>query len=134
MRADFAKCVKNVSMKNLLPRLSYIYWLIHFHNQDVRPRSLEVALVPSLWNLMIMMMMMMMNCFCGMVDRRKAFSFISSRNHCQRSPPSRIADTPQAEFKPAQNLSSGLVGWSCAVAITTTPRRHNLNKYLPIEH
>ena len=48
--------------------------------------------------------------FCGMVDRRKAFSFISSWNHCQRSPPSRIADTPQAEFKPAQNLSSGLVG------------------------
>ena len=26
-------------------------------------------------------MMMMMNCFCGMADRRKAFSLISSRNH-----------------------------------------------------
>ena len=35
----------------------------------------------------------LMNCFCGMVDRRKAFSFISSRDHCQRSSPSRISDT-----------------------------------------
>ena len=41
-----------------------------------------------------MMMMMMMNCFCGMADRRKAFSLISSRDHCQRSSPSRISDTP----------------------------------------
>ena len=45
--------------------------------------------------------------FCGMVDRRKAFSFISSRDHCQRSSPSRISDTPRAGFEPAQNLSSG---------------------------
>ena len=29
----------------------------------------------------IMMMMMMMNCFCGMVDQRKACSLISSWNH-----------------------------------------------------
>ena len=41
-----------------------------------------------------MMMMMMMNCCCGMVDRRKVFSLISSRDHCQRSSPSRISDTP----------------------------------------
>ena len=34
---------------------------------------------------MMMWMMMMMNCFCGMVDWRKAFSVISSRDHCQRS-------------------------------------------------
>ena len=39
---------------------------------------------------------MMMNCFCGMVDRRKAFSLIFSWDHCQRSSPSRISDTPQA--------------------------------------
>ena len=32
---------------------------------------------------MMMMMMMMMNCFCGVLDRRKAFSPISSRDHCQ---------------------------------------------------
>ena len=65
-----------------------------------------------------------MNCFFGMVDRRKAFSLISSREHCQRSSPSRISDMRGAGFEPAQNLSSGLVEWSCAVVITTTPRRH----------
>ena len=75
-------------------------------------------------------MMMMMNGFCGMVDGRKAFSFISSRYHCQRSWPSRISDTPRAGFEPAQSLSSGLVEWSCAVVITTTPRRHNSSFYL----
>ena len=69
-------------------------------------------------------LMMMMNCFCGMVDRRKAFSLISSRDHCQRSSPSRISDTPWPGFEPAQSLSSGLVEWSCVVVITTTPRRH----------
>ena len=73
-----------------------------------------------------MMMMMMMNCFCGMVDRWKAFSLISSRHHCQRSSPSRISNTPRAGFEPAQNLSSGLVEWSCAVVITTAPQRHYL--------
>ena len=71
-----------------------------------------------------MMMMMMMNCFCGMVDRRKAFSLISSRDHCQRSSPSRISDTSQAGFEPAQNLSSGLAEWSCAVEICSTPCWH----------
>ena len=45
--------------------------------------------------MMMMMMMMMMNCFCGMVDRRKAFSLISSRDHCQRSSRSRIFDTSE---------------------------------------
>ena len=63
-----------------------------------------------------------MNCFCGMVDRRKAFSLISSLDHCQRSSPSRISDTPRAGFEPVQNLSSGFVEWSCAIVITTTPR------------
>ena len=72
--------------------------------------------------MMMMMMMMIMNCLCGMVDRRKAFSLISSRDHCQRSSPSRISDTPWARFEPAQNLGSGLVEWSCAVVITTTPK------------
>ena len=74
--------------------------------------------------IMMMMMMIMINCFCGVVDRRKAFSFISSRDHCQRSSPSRISDTPRAGFEPAQSLSSGLVEWSCGVVITTTPRRY----------
>ena len=67
----------------------------------------------SLWKITLKKgwwwMMMMMNCFCCMVDRRKAFSLISSRNHCQRSWPSQISDTPRAGFEPAQNLNSGLV-------------------------
>ena len=58
---------------------------------------------------MMMMMMMMMNGFCGMVDRRKAFSLTSSRDHCQRSSSLRISDTPGAGFGPAQNLSSDFV-------------------------
>ena len=79
------------------------------------------------WKCSVMMMvMMMMNFFCGMVDQRKAFSLISSWDHYQRSSLSRISDTPQAGFEPAQNLSSGFVEWSCAVVITTTPRRHSL--------
>ena len=58
-----------------------------------------------------------MNCFCGMVDRRKEFSIISNRDHCQRSSPSLISDTPRAGFEPAQNLSSDFVEWICAVVI-----------------
>ena len=38
----------------------------------------------------------LMNCFCGMVDRRKSFSLISGRVHCERSSPSRISDTSPA--------------------------------------
>ena len=71
---------------------------------------------------MMMMMMMMTNCFCGMVDRRRAFSLIFSWDHYLRFSPSRISDTPRAEFEPAQNLSSGLVELSCAVVITSTPQ------------
>ena len=51
----------------------------------------------------------MMNCFCGMADLQKAFSLISSWDHCQRSSPSRISHILWAGFEPAQNLSSGLV-------------------------
>ena len=52
---------------------------------------------------------MLMNCFCGTVDQQKAFSLISSREHCQRFLPSQIFDTPRAGFELAQNLSSGFV-------------------------
>ena len=52
---------------------------------------------------------MIMNCFCGMVDRRKAFSFISSRDLCQRSSTLEIFDTLRAEFELAQSLSLGFV-------------------------
>ena len=74
---------------------------------------------PFLLNAMMMMMMMMlMNCFCGMVHQQKAFSLISSQEHCQRSSPSWISDMPQAGFEPAQNLKAGLVEWSCVVVTT----------------
>ena len=54
--------------------------------------------------------------FLCLVDRRKAFSLISSRDHCQRSSPLQISNMLQAGFEPAQNLvQSGLVEWSCAV-------------------
>ena len=74
--------------------------------------------------MMMMIMIMMMNCFCGMVDQRKALNLISKWNHYQRSSPSRISDMPRTGFQPTQSLSSGLVEWSCPVVITTTPRRH----------
>ena len=44
--------------------------------------------------------------FCGMVDRQKVFSLISSPDQCQGSSPS---NTARAGFKPVQDLSSGLV-------------------------
>ena len=50
-----------------------------------------------------------MNCFCDMVDRKKAFSLISTRDHSQRSLQSGISDMPPVGFEPAQNLSSDLV-------------------------
>ena len=59
--------------------------------------------------MMMMMMMMMKNYFCGMVDRRKAFSLISNWDHCQRSSLSGVSYMPRAGFEPAQNLNSGLV-------------------------
>ena len=50
-----------------------------------------------------------------MVDRRKVFRPISSLDHCQRSSPSRISNTPRAGFEPAQNLISSFVEWFCEV-------------------
>ena len=83
-----------------------------FHQQCFLVRQPRLS-VPMTF----LMMMKMMNCFCGMFDLRKAFRLISSRNHCQRSSPSRISDAPWAGC-------SGLIEWSCAVVITTTPRCH----------
>ena len=56
--------------------------------------------------LLIGRMMMMKNCFCGMVDRRKACRVFPNRDHCQRSSTLQISDMPRAGFEPAQNLSS----------------------------
>ena len=65
-----------------------------------------------------------LNCVCGMVDRRKAFSLVFSRDHCQRSSPSLISNMSRAGLEPAQNLSSGLFEWNCAILITIAPRQH----------
>ena len=54
--------------------------------------------------LMKTVLMRMMNCFCGVADRRKAFSLISSQDHCQRSSPLRISDTQRVGLEPPQNL------------------------------
>ena len=51
----------------------------------------------------------LMKGFCGMVNRRKSFELIFSHDHCQKFSPFRFSNTPQAEFEPAQNLSSGFV-------------------------
>ena len=67
------------------------------------------------------MFMMTINCFCVMVDRQKTLSFIPKREYCQEFSPSQIIDTPGAGFKPAQNLSSGFVQWSCAGVIFCLP-------------
>ena len=56
-----------------------------------------------------MMAMMIMNCFCGIVDRRNALSFIYIRDHCQRFSPLQIADMSPAGFEPVKNLNSGFV-------------------------
>ena len=56
--------------------------------------------------------MMMISFFGGMVDRRKAFSHMSSRGDCEKFSPSRISDTLRAGFEPAQNLSLDKVEWS----------------------
>ena len=92
--------------------------------------------VSTIFKLMMMMMMMMMmkNCFCGIVDWRKAISLISSLDHCQRSSPLWISDMPRAGFQPAQNLSSGLVEWSCAVVITTTTTPLDMDQLAWHEH
>ena len=48
-----------------------------------------------------------------------------------RDPHHRESPTRRAGFEPAQNLSSGLVEWSCAVVITTTPRRSDKQHFPP---
>ena len=80
-------------------------------SQNKAPAVINLATMNMYFKsmMMMMMMMMMLNCFCGMADRRKVFGLISSRDHCQRSSPSRISNTPGAGFEPARNLSSGLV-------------------------
>ena len=52
---------------------------------------------------------MIMNCFREIIDQRKAFSLISSWNHCHRFSPPQISNVPQAGFEPALNLSLNFI-------------------------
>ena len=107
--------------QNFAPRFETVS-IQYFRDLKIR-LSMQLFLLKSYqWSLNLKLSVMVMNCFCGMVYRRKAFSLISSQDHCQKFSPSRISDTPLAGFQPTQNRSSGLVEWNCAVVITTTPR------------
>ena len=66
---------------------------------------------------------MMMNCFCGMVDRRKAFSLISSRNHSQRPSPLQIPDAASRVWTYAEPefRLSWMMLCSCDNHYTTAP-------------
>ena len=64
---------------------------------------------------------LIVNCFCGTVNRQKAFSLISSRERCQSSSPSQIYDTPRAGFAPAQNLLSWMKLCNIDNHYTTVP-------------
>ena len=72
--------------------------------------------------------LMMINCFCGMVDRRKTLSLIYIWDQRLLSEMLNIviSDTPRAGLEHALILSSGFVEGNCAVVITTTPRHHSL--------
>ena len=47
------------------------------------------------WSRMCNMHLIMMNCFCGMVGRRKALSLISSWDHCPRFSPLQMNEAVQ---------------------------------------
>ena len=63
--------------------------------------------------------MMMMNCFYGMADRRKAFSRISSQEHCQRFSPSQISETPRAESQTFLNEVAQQMPWMSSYTLDT---------------
>ena len=69
-------------------------------------------------------MMIMLNYFSGIVGRQKTFCLISSRDHCQRSSPLHISNTPGAGFDTAWNLSLTFFEWRFAVVATTTSLCH----------
>ena len=60
--------------------------------------------------------------FLACLTKGRCFALFPAGTNCQGSSPLQISDTLQAEFEPAENLSSGLVDWSCAVVMTATPR------------
>ena len=59
-----------------------------------------------------------------MVDKRNAFSLISSWDHCQEYSSPQISDTLQVHSEPGHKLSPDFAKWKPAVVITTKPCRH----------
>ena len=113
----FCTCIIQIieKLKQIILTFSFSYNLTSVivsegkkFQSDKIPQSRSISNNRRLLQGLAMMMMMMMNWFCSMVDLRKAFSLISSRDQCQRSSPSRISDTPLTGFEPPQNVSSGL--------------------------
>ena len=113
----FCTCIIQIieKLKQIILTFSFSYNLTSVivsegkkFQSDKIPQSRSISNNRRLLQGLAMMMMMMMNCFCSMVDLRKAFSLISSWDQCQRSSPSRISDTPLTGFEPPQNVSSGL--------------------------
>ena len=82
--------------------------------------SALMLLVKSIFQLL----KMMMNCLCGTVGltKEKHLALFLART-IVRDPLHR--EFPRAWFEPAQDLSSGLVEWSCAVNITISPRGYD---------
>ena len=124
--------IKKKKNKHFSVFLSILKFISQHHVFAVQINISSVCLESIKWKIVtkrgmvVNSLMVMMNCFCGMVDQRKAFSLISSRDHCLGSSPLGIFDMPQARFEPAQNLSSDFVELSCAVVITTTPLCHEV--------
>ena len=58
-------------------------------------------------------------------------TLLSSRNHCPWFSPSQIPNALRTGYKPAQNLSSDFVEWTCALVIATKKwwPLHLLNNY-----
>ena len=114
---------KNIFYKNISEQISGK--IIKF-----QPKQKSTFKVTSVWLSMGGLLYLSSNpyrdddeLFCGIGDRWKTFSLISSRDHCQSFSPSQIFDTRRAGLESALNLSSGFVELSCTIIITTTTRR-----------
>ena len=102
----------SIYMGNFIYSYKYLFSMTVLKYDDIIKKSRDLDYYFDIfWKISFsttLMIMMMMNCFCGVVDRRKAFSLISSRGHCQRSSPSWISDTPQAGHIARALLVQGL--------------------------
>ena len=67
-----------------------------------RPVNIGNYVIKNSQNEKLLGVLIELNCFCEMIDRQNAFSLICSRDHCQKSSPSRISDTPRVGFEPEQ--------------------------------